>query len=204
MNFLKNNSYDIVRFFINQMGIMIFSLVLYISCGFVEDVSVKTSLKLVVSIGSTLFYFALLYYAAWECGAKDKVRIDAGRQKKIPFKGALMSLVANSLNLILAISALICIAVYINSPELHGAPSALGNAAGILSSVYHFISAMFIGIADAFSSLAEGLLADLLGSVAFIIMYVVTIAVTGFGYFMGVRDYRITSLFSSANTQRKN
>jgi hypothetical protein len=196
MNFLKNNSYDIVRFFINQMGIMIFSLVLYISCGFVEDVSVKASLRLAVSIGSTLFYFALLYYAAWECGAKDKVRIDSGRLKRIPFKGALMSLVANSLNIIIAISALICITVYINSPELHSAPSSLGNAAGILSSVYHFISAMFIGIANAFSSLAEGLVADLIGCITFIAMYLVTVAVTGFGYFMGVRDYRISSLFS--------
>lgn len=197
MNFLKNNSYDIVRFFINQMGIMIFSLVLYISCGFVEDVSVRSNLQLVVSIGSTLFYFALLYYAAWECGAKDKVRIDAGRLKKLPFKGALMSLVANSLNLILSITALVCIIIYIGSPELHSDTSALGNAVGILSSVYHFISAMFIGIANAFSTLAEGLYANLLGCIAFIIMYFVTIAVTGFGYFMGVRDYRISSLFSS-------
>jgi len=202
MNFIKNNSYDITRLFINQIGITIFSLVLYLSTGFVEDTVLRGKLWLMVSIGATLFYFALLYCASWEFGAKDKIRIDSGKYKKVPMKGALMSLLANSLNIILALVSAICIGVYINTPTLQGAESAVANAAGITSMLSHFISAMFIGIVGLFKSIpVDEMTVNLLDSLGYLAMYLVTVGVTQLGYFMGERNYRISSLFGVQSNQ---
>ena len=79
MKIFKENSYDIVRLYINQLGIMIFSMLLYTAVGSFENESLSTSLSVFVSIFSTCFYLALIYYMMWEIGAKDKIRIDGGR-----------------------------------------------------------------------------------------------------------------------------
>ena len=100
MKFLKENGYDILRLYINQIGITIFSLILYFSVSSMEDKTL--GLKIAISVFAILFYFALLYTAAWDWGAKDKIRIDAGREKKRVYKGALMSFFANLINFILA------------------------------------------------------------------------------------------------------
>ena len=85
MKFFKENSYDIVKLLINQIGIAIFSMTLYFSIALIEDANLKSTLNLLVSIFSTLFYYALIYTAAWEFGAKDKIRIDGGKMEKCSF-----------------------------------------------------------------------------------------------------------------------
>jgi len=112
MKFFKENSYDIVRLLINQIGITIFSLVLYTALQFDLDPATTLTIKICLSVFATLFYLTLLYTAAWEFGAKDKLRIDSGKYKKQPAKGALMSFCANLPNFILAIGALVCFLVY--------------------------------------------------------------------------------------------
>ena len=72
MKFLKENSYDILRLYINQIGITIFSLVLYFSVGMLDDKVLSLRLKIAISVFAMLFFFALLYTAAWDWGAKDK------------------------------------------------------------------------------------------------------------------------------------
>ena len=60
MKFFKDNSYDIIKLYINQIGIAIFSLVLYTAIGFLEDAGLNLKLRVVLSVFATLFYFALI------------------------------------------------------------------------------------------------------------------------------------------------
>ena len=79
MKIFKENSYDIIRLYVNQLGIMIFSMLLYSAVGSFENESLSSGLSVFVSIFSVCFYLALIYYSMWEIGAKDKIRIDGNR-----------------------------------------------------------------------------------------------------------------------------
>ena len=67
MRFFKENSYDIVRLYINQIGISIFSMVLYTAVGTIELSSKLLDVGLSVFLLG--FYFTLIYTASWEYGA---------------------------------------------------------------------------------------------------------------------------------------
>ena len=103
MDFFKKNFHDILRLYINQIGITIFSLMLYTAAGIPDDNVLVSKLRTAVSVFAILFYFVLLYYVAWEYGAKDKIRVDGGRQSPLALKGLFMSLIANTPNFILGI-----------------------------------------------------------------------------------------------------
>ena len=80
MTFFKNNFQNILKLYINQIGIMIFSLALMFPLESIGgDEGAKPIWSILASILSVLFYYVLLYYAVWEIGAKDKIRIDSGR-----------------------------------------------------------------------------------------------------------------------------
>ena len=115
MKFLKENSYDVVRLFINQVGITIFALVLYTAVGFVEDTQLSRNIKVALSLFATLFYFVLIYTVSWEYGAKDKVRIDTGKLKDDKLKGLKYGLFANLINVILGLVSVITLGNYMIS-----------------------------------------------------------------------------------------
>lgn len=96
-----------VKLFLNQIAITVFALMLSMA-----TFSNRKTL-LFVSIFSILFFLYLNYSTCWEIGAKDKLRIDAGRMPAKPTKGLLISLGANIPNLISA--ALIGIGAVINT-----------------------------------------------------------------------------------------
>ena len=86
MKHIKGNSYDVVRLIINQLGISIFALVLYIAMASVgeNNPSLHTGLKIASSVFSVFFYWMLIYAVMWEIGAKDRIKIDTG--KAVDFK----------------------------------------------------------------------------------------------------------------------
>lgn len=88
MKFLKENSYTLSRLLITQFGMMIFAMVL--STATVSYSSIMTG----VSVFSILFYLVLLHVAVWETGAKDVIRMEAGRMPKMPGKGFLLGCIA--------------------------------------------------------------------------------------------------------------
>lgn len=194
MKFLKENSYDILRLYINQIGITIFSLVLYFSAAMIENIKMALTIKVTISVFAVLFYFALLYTAAWDWGAKDKIRIDAGRLKCKKGKGALMSLIANLINFVLAGICIIAMWVYITSES---------KSAFSLNQIFNLIlrmtNAMYLGILQGvFTAFAENEnLYNLLQSVGFFISPLFAILATHTGYIFGLKNKRIFGFMKS-------
>ena len=188
MKFLKDNSYDIVKLYINQIGITIFSLVLYTAVGFVADDALMLKLKVILSVFAILFYVALIYTAAWDFGAKDKIKIDSGKLESFEPKGAVMAFFANLPNILLALGCVI-IAICAASPETSAAFT-------ILNFIMRFAMAMFIGLIQGiFSSAGES--KWLLESIAYLVAPLVSILTTQIGYSLGKRNMRIAALFSA-------
>ena len=105
----------LIKLFINQLGVAIFSFFLYTAVGMIDDPGLKRGLNIAVSIVSILFFCFLLYTVSWEWGAKDKIRIDGGRIQEFKYKGVLISLYANVINFVIAFVAFISVLIFMIS-----------------------------------------------------------------------------------------
>ncbi|MBR6782489.1 MAG: hypothetical protein IKM33_04755 [Clostridia bacterium] len=97
--FFERYSYESVRLALNQIAISMFGFALAMTAGKAES----DPLLLWSSIGSILFYLILTYGTAHRTGSADRLSIQYGKIPFRPLMGLLLSLIANSLNLILAI-----------------------------------------------------------------------------------------------------
>ena len=98
MNWLKTNSYMIVKMLLNQFGVMLLGIIL------VNILTAKTpALRIFASLYATLFFMYLLYVMTWEAGAKDRIRADAGYIRLDRLTGLKLSLCANIPNFLLAL-----------------------------------------------------------------------------------------------------
>lgn len=97
IDFIKDNSYNMVKMFIYQFGMTVFGLTLSLAT------ASNDTLLLIAGCFSVLFYMYLLYTMTWELGAKDRVRIDSGRVTAMPLKGLYISIGANTINIILGL-----------------------------------------------------------------------------------------------------
>ncbi len=201
MKFFKQNSYDIVKLFINQMGIMIFSMVLYtaVSIDGISD-DLRLTLKILVSVFATLFYFSLIYTAAWDMGAKDIIKIEGGRAERVPFKGGILSLFANLPNFLLTISAFIVILCSdaTLAEELTG-------AFAILNVIFRFIMSMYLGIIQGIFDFipATSSLRYLYETLGFMLAPLLAVGVTELGYAFGMRNFRIFGFMSSKKPDKE-
>ena len=194
MKFLKQNSYDIVKLFVNQIGIAIFSMALYtaISIAVTDNDRITSGLQIFISIAATLFYFSLLYVTTWENGAKDAIRIESGKMDPMPHKGLLLAVFANVPNFLLCGLAVIFMSAFIAG----GAPW-LEQAFGILNLFFGFLESMFLGVIINIFPIAEGMAKSstdtvyLLRAVAYLAAPVLSIGVTSFAYLMGSKNKRI-------------
>lgn len=196
MDFLKKNSYDIVRMFITQIGISVFSFIMLISF---QTMSIEEGSfgyitgMIAVSVFSTGFYFILLYTSAWDWGAKDKIRIDAGKLRRNNAKMLIMSAIANLPNFIIVLFSIICLIFSVCDIKF------IFYAAGTLSAtLLRLISNMFVGATgQIFAFLkdstegADNSLYDLMQMISFALLYLVTILVCHLGYSLGIREKRI-------------
>nr|MBE6545714.1 hypothetical protein [Oscillospiraceae bacterium] len=195
MKFIKNNSYEIVKLMINQVGITIFSLVLYTAVGFVDDDGLSSTIRILLSIFASIFYLSLIYCAAWDFGASDRIKIDGGKIDNNPAKGAFMSLVANLPNFLISGVAVALMAIHIFS----GNESAY-SAFAVANLLLRFLNAMFLGILQGiFSFLEDNVNAYYLWqSVGYFVLPLVTVLVTHIGYTLGLKEFRIFGFLSSA------
>ena len=197
MKIFKENSYDIVRLYVNQLGIMIFSMLLYTAVGSFENESLSSSLSVFVSVFSTCFYLVLLYYAMWEIGAKDKIRIDGGRMTPCKNKGLVMGLFANVPNLVLGLLSVILMSAFL----LGGGD---GVYAGFLvfNTIMRFHASMLLGVITALvpSGLSEGAIdyvEFLVEAILFTVLPLISVAVTHLAYTLGSREKKIFSFLSA-------
>ncbi len=188
--FYKENSYQIVRCMINQLGITIFALI-------ISTVTQRNDkLLLVGSICATVFYLFLLYTMMWEQGAKDILRVEGGRASLDRLYGFKVAACANLPNLLLA--GLTLIGFIFGDPLLHLDFAWADGLYGIASLIISLIEAMYIGILKAV--IPSGTYQYLVGTVAYILTSAPAILVCGFSYLLGVKNIR---LFFFDPTSRK-
>ena len=195
MRFFKENSYDVVRLYVNQFGITIFSLILYFSASIVADEAWRMTIYLLISVFSTLFFYALIYYTAWEFGGKDRIRIDAGRMEYNRYKGLYLGLLAAAPNLVFSLLSILGKGIYMIShfgffDVLFAIPNVL----------LRFTSAMYMGslkylFNPASASVSDGMF--LLQSVGFLVLSVIGALIVHFGYYMGHGCYHIMDFLRS-------
>ena len=140
------------------------------------------------SLFSIIFYWALLYTATWEMGAKDQIRIDGGNLEDVKGKGAILGFVANLPNIILSVLAISMCALYIAS----GA-EAFNTAFLLVNLVMRFFAAMYIGVA---SFVCEPISSSyavfyLVQSLIFLVLPILTVAVCNIGYSFGKHNFKI-------------
>lgn len=199
MKFLKTYSYEIIKLFINQVGITIFSLVLSTAVAAIEDDSLYTKVYLLVSVFAVMFYLCLLYTVAWDYGARDKIKIDGGKLDKDKLRGLKMSLLANIPNFLLAFISVLFISLYI----FVGAEW-LNTVFALALVIVKFTNAMFLGIINGVFSFAYsddvGSMAfnvyNLLQSIGYLVAPLLAVLTTHLGYSFGSKDFRIFSIFS--------
>jgi hypothetical protein len=183
-NFFKENSYNMVKLFLNQIALTVFGTMLALS-------TVKNpTLLLVTSIFSVLFYLYLVYSCGWEIGAKDKIRIDGGRIAPAPAKGFLIALIANVPNLLLAI--LMGIGAIISTST--GAKWA-GDMSVVCNAIARLIEGMYLGIIKILEDrvFADAHIIDVWWW--FIVITFPAIITGGISYLLGSKNFRILSLF---------
>lgn len=198
MNFFKANSYDIVKIYITQFGIAIFSTMLYLSAGMINaDNTVAWWISLIISIFATVFFFSLLYCSAWEWGGKDKIRADGGKLVIDGTKALKMGLFGNIPNFVLTFIALI--AFIVSSFDKN---SFIGPIGAVCAMITRFTASMYQGIVQ--NSLAF-LKAEAYGeftfyifeAVAFLLLSLISVLVLHFGYTMGVKEKKLFSFMKN-------
>lgn len=197
MKLFKENSYDIVRLYINQLGIMIFSMLLYTAVGSFDNASLSSALSVFVSVFSIIFYLVLIYYAVWEIGAKDKIRIDGGRAERFKNKGIYMGLIANIPNFVLGLLTTLFLIIYMSTQND-------GVYAGFLifNTIARFHASMYLGFITAIvpgATLAENidLTEFLIESILFTVVPIISPLVTHLAYRLGEQDRKILSFIKS-------
>ncbi len=190
-NFFSKYSYAMVKMFVTQFAIGLFGAVLSFavsSFGGNETTtlsSTERTLLIVVSSFAILFYLFLTYTTIWEIGAKDKISADVGKLKIKPWLGIVISLFANIPNFIVAIIYSVCWFVS------HGAEGTATNIAAFMKVVVLFIDGMYYGLLAAIN-VGSSLLLNQWWSLFIII--VPAVLVCGIGYFLGTKDFHLTSL----------
>ena len=154
--FWKENSYDIVKMFIYQIGITILGLIVSMAMAMLSsrmELEVGSRWPLLVgSIFASSFYLFLLFYMTLELGGKDGVRIEAGRRKFNKLKGLYMSLMANSLNILLAVLAIVGkafvtnIGFFSNDTSVEGIPAFAAGLNSVSELIANLLNSMYLGI----------------------------------------------------------
>ena len=173
--FFERYSYESVRLVLNQVAISMFGFALAMTSVKAES----DSLLLWSSIASIVFYLALTYGSAHKTGSGDRLSIQYGKIPYRPYLGLVLSLIANSVNLILA--ALITV----------------GQLTGIggLESTPRFIALLIQGM-------YQGLLATVkIGETplngiwwSYFLITVPAMLIATLGYIAGAKDFHITKM----------
>ena len=176
-DFLRKYSYSSVKLFVTQMAISLFGLVLASACAAIGKMA-----QIVVSVFAVLFYLFLIYTSIWEVGSKDKFGIEYEKFKARPLTGLYIGLLANSINLILALVITLGLS--------------FGNG-GILSTVGALCGSIAIFIEGMYS----GLLSIHVGEAPlnsywypYFLITIPAIATSAYAYYAGIKGIHFTKI----------
>ena len=173
--FFERYSYESVRLALNQFAISMFGFALAMTA-----VKAKSdALLLWNSIASIVFYLVLTYSTAHKTGSQDRLSIEYGKIPFNPLRGLCVSLVANSINLLLAV--LITIGSLCRVPTLEDIPGAI---ALLIQGMYQGILAVI--------HIGEQPLNDMWW--AYFVITIPAMLVATVGYIAGAKDFHITSM----------
>lgn len=178
LNFLKENSNNILKLSVNQIAMTIFALLLS-AASFSNN-----TLKLVCGLLSILFYIYLLYTAGWDIGARDKIKIDGGRMQPMKFKGIYLGISANAVNFILILVAIFCYFIAIGF-ELQWA----ANTTAICSLIAWLLNGMYIAIIS-FANI-PGVNFELIKLILLLIAIVLSVLATQLAYTAGLKNFKL-------------
>lgn len=173
--FFTRYSYDFVKMFLNQFATAVFGFSLAVAS---VSVVKSNTMLLLTSIGAIVFYLMLNYGVAWKIGYSDRAAVRNEDVKYNRFRGLFVSLMANSLNIILAIT--IAIEFFV------------GKAGATL----------LRGIAILLQAMYQGLLAYIqVGGQAlnnqwwvYFVIIIPSLVASTLGYVAGYADFHITSV----------
>lgn len=131
--FMSRYSYESVHLFLNQVAIGLFGMTLALAAGMADNDDLRT----VTSVFSIIFFLFLQYIVMWKIGAQDRLSYDLGKLKKNYSVPVFMWLLANSLNLLLAL--LISLSMWVDVPVL----SSIGGFASVIKLI---IEGMYTGL----------------------------------------------------------
>ena len=182
MKFYKDNSADITKLFINQIGITIFGLLITMA-SVMSSSSTKGTFPLFCGIFSLGFYLYLVYVAVWDMGGRDKIRVEAGRLPFDKLKGAKLMLLAQVPNMVVGILLWIG-AIFI---AIGHAMADVGRVFyGVAQPIAKFTQAMYLGIVMQLP-VEE---APLLTALVYTLTILPPLLVCGIGYYFGIKDIR--------------
>ena len=177
--FFKEHSYDMLKMFLNQFATAIFGFSLAVAAGKAEN----DSLRNVTSVAAILFYLFLLYTMTWEIGFGDRVSVLHGTRRNMPYKGALISLCANGINILFAVFIMLGNLIQVEF---------FGSIGGICKGAAVVLEGMYTGV---LSNVVGGVRLNACWYMYFIII-LPAILTCGIAYYLGVKDIKFTSLFN--------
>ena len=173
--FFERYSYESVRLALNQIAISMFGFALAMTAGKAES----DALLLWSSIGSIVFYLALTYGTAHKTGSGDRLSIQYGKIPFRPYLGLVLSLIANSVNLLLAILITV------------GQLAEIGELESISRLIALLIQGMYQGVLATVS--VGGVTLNGIWWSYFVITLPAMLVAT-LGYIAGAKDFHITKM----------
>lgn len=190
-SFYLNNMKLIHKFLLNQFAISLFGFMVIIALSAMSE-----SAMIVATICSALFFAALLYDSAWDEGIHDRSKITNGRLEEHPLHGAavaLFSYIPTMLFVLPTVVLTLLSALGIN---------AVDGVLTVLSPISLFLcNGMYLGFSY--------ILAEIIPNMyqLFFLAYLLPgIFAYGLGYYLGIKDVQIKTMFGmkpSTNAPKK-
>ena len=178
MGFFKKYGYTMLKLFLNQFAISLFGLTLAIA----STAAGLNMLATVSSVFAVLFYLFLEYAVMWEVGAKDGITAKARQTPRRLWRGFVISVCANALNLLCAVLTLAQSVT--NVPRL----------------IAMFLQGMYLGIL--FQNVGE--IPLYLRPWMFLLIVVPAVIVCGVAYILGQYELHATNILIPKNKDVKN
>lgn len=142
MTFFKENKKIIVKLILTHLVMTMFGMMVFIPFN-KDDMSMKAFL-IAGSVVAILLYMFLIDVDMWYVGAEDKLRVDAGRQKRNAGKGFLIALIAEIPSIVVGVIYAVVSMLYAYY-QAYPAGSALAGAKIITWCVTFIWNGMYLG-----------------------------------------------------------